>query len=291
MLPFSYPTSADEWQNIGLGLTVVAFIVAFALASGNALLNWKINKTKREESRKKDEKIALEFKAKEVLIANAEKGAEEARAEAAKANEGLIKSREEIARLTAETEQAKLERAEADRQIAVAKADASNATQRTAEISLKVEEEARKRAEAERALLELQQHLAQRAFTVEEENQLIEVLKQSPIKARIALVFAGGNSEARTFGAQIWRILRKTGWNTDTTPGDSATSWDGLILTVDNPSKPSASALLLVNEFARYGFVLLLAPKAGITIVDGRDDSIELFNLLVGETPKMKRNR
>ena len=69
MLPFSYPTSADEWQNIGLGLTVVAFIVAFALASGNALLNWKINKTKREESRKKDEKIALEFKAKEVLIA------------------------------------------------------------------------------------------------------------------------------------------------------------------------------------------------------------------------------
>jgi hypothetical protein len=106
MLPFAYPTSADEWQNIGLGLTVVAFTIAFALAAGSALLNWKINKTKREESRTKDEKIALEFKAKEVLIANADAraaGANEraaaANAEAGKANENAGKAHERAAKL------------------------------------------------------------------------------------------------------------------------------------------------------------------------------------------------
>src|SRR5262249_10306701 len=140
---------------------------------------------KRAESRQKDEKIALEFKAKDVEIANAKKGTEEARAEAAKANEGLAKSNEEIARLNAETEQA-------NKQIAVAKADAANAAQRTAEVSLKVEEEARKRVEAERALLLLQERIQPRRLTEEQSAELLSILKANP-KGHIAVTCMHGD--------------------------------------------------------------------------------------------------
>lgn len=193
MFPFSYPTSADELQNMGLGLTVVAFSIAFALAIGSAALNWKINKTKRAESRLKDEKVAREFQEKQVLIANAEKKAAEATAEAAKATEGLAKSNLEIARLNAETEQAKKEIAEASVKIAQAQAVAATANEK---------------AESERLIrIKLEESLA--SVFVKVTNEMTDELKLFE-GTKVIILWADGSQR---LAGQINFMVAMAGWN------------------------------------------------------------------------------
>ncbi|MEP7341150.1 MAG: hypothetical protein ABI977_25695 [Acidobacteriota bacterium] len=213
MLPFSYPTSADEWQNIGLGLTAVAFTVAFALAAGNTLLNWKINKTKRDESRKKDEKIALEFKAKDVLIANAHENIEKIKAEAAKAKQ---ESDEKIAELTTGAQRAGLKIAEAQATAATANEKAGELEKQNLELRSGVAGLEIEAADAKRKYLELEAKSKPRHLTTEQRDKFIAILKQVP---KMPVAMYCGDPEACAFARHIAAALRASGWD-DMQAGD-----------------------------------------------------------------------
>ena len=67
-------------------------------------------------------------------------------------------------------------------------------------------------------------------------------------------------------------------------------SWEGLILTVGDSENPPASALLLKKEFKKAGFDMALEPRTGLTVHSGTNSELDLFNLRVGENPKLRRS-
>src|SRR3989338_656218 len=69
--------------------------------------------------------------------------------------------------------------------------------------------------------------------------------------------------EPMVFGPQIVRILREAGWDTEPTPGVASPQWEGIILTVENPSQPPASATLLANQLTKYGFKVTVTHRQG----------------------------
>lgn len=169
-------------------------------------------------------------KFQDVLNATAQARIEEAKAEAAKANEGLSKANAEII----------------------------GAKKRTAEISLKVEEESKKRLEAERARLELQARVQPRYLTAKKESEFIAALRVSPVKGNVRLNCILGDTEGNAFAGQISDMLKKAGWHSAgvsqsvyTTPYPK-----GAFITISDPQNPPAHAEVLRNIFLLFGIEL-----------------------------------
>jgi len=160
----------------------------------------------------------------------ARRGAAEARAESDKANAGLAKSNEEIARLTAEAEKARAERAEADKQIAIAKADAARAKEgiataearsleATAEVSrlrVTVANAETARAKAEKDLLELRERIQPRHLTAAQRTRLVQLLR-SFSKGQLDIRCPVGNPEAHDFAVELVAVFTSSGWQASLT--------------------------------------------------------------------------
>lgn len=131
------------------------------------------------------------------VIQDANAKIELAKAEAAKANEGLAKSNEKIA--------------EANKEIEFAKTEAAKANEQTAKLEKQIIDAKRRQAEAERALLELQARLRFRSLTPEQRNKLSSELLSRP-SGRIVVHFLAGNSESEHFAIELAEILAQNHW-------------------------------------------------------------------------------
>lgn len=140
------------------------------------------------------------------------------------------------------------------------------------------------------------QHLIQRSLSEAQEQDLIQILRAIEVKARIPVI-CSETRETMVFGSQIMRILQEAGWDTNPSLGTASPAWEGLILTVENPSQPPVIATALVSELAKYGFSVTIANRAGAPKVINISASmntgavnakLDLLNFWIGEKPEIK---
>ena len=247
MIPFSYPTSAEQWQNVALGLTVIAFTLAFFIAATNAALTWKVNRVKKEESRRKDEQLARDLKAKDLQIASADKQAAQANAAAGSANEKAALANERAEKLESDNLQLR-------RDLEAATAESRTKQADLAKEQIKLAEEQRKTAEAQReaaiAQLALKKHLEEvaerqkpRRLTLEQRAKLHELLKGGA-KGTFELWYIAGDPESQNFADELIAVLKDAGWTLEKI--DSMLSADplsGHLIIVQNKQNPRAATL------------------------------------------------
>jgi hypothetical protein len=207
---------ASRANNAYIGFLALTLIATVLIVVFNNRLN-----------RAKDASYAREKQASDERIAAANAGAAEARLKAAEANEGLAKSAEKIAGLTAEAETAKKERAEADKQIAIAKADAARAREgianaeavsakagvEVARLRAVVANAERERAEAQKALIEIQARVNNRIITPDQEVKFLAYVSRFKQRGTIILTAPDGDPEAIAFANQLTSLLTKGGWD------------------------------------------------------------------------------
>jgi len=257
MFPFLFPTTAEGWQNVTLAFTVIALTIAFAIGATNIALSWKVNRLKKEESRKKDEQLASDLKDKDVLIAAADKRAAEANVEAARANESAanlnkraqtmehdnLVLRDDLNKATGEV--AKLQKAAADARAAQQKVETQLAKQQV------------RAASAERALLELQARIQPRRLIPEQSAALLELLKASP-KGAIDVTCMHGDAESCALAAQIVAVLREADWQIDSfdspiAMGVNPTPFEGVEVYAHNKNNLPAHANALFQSLNEIG--------------------------------------
>jgi hypothetical protein len=239
-------------------LLFAGYVVLLLLTAIATILLWASGNRVQDEIRKDaDARIATADSRGE----EAKRGAAEARAESDKANAGLVKSNEEIARLTAEAEKAKSERAEADKQIAIAKADAARAKEgianaeavsakagvEVARLRVVVANAETKRAEAEKDLLELREKITWRHLAPAQRATLVKALKASPNKGEIVLNCPFNNAEAFAFAEEFRGVFKEAEWPVvDNAVGlmQLPATATGIILTFGDESPDSAGQYL-----------------------------------------------
>lgn len=185
------------------------------------------------------------------------------------------------------------ELARKDAAIANEKATEAKTIQQRVEIELAQQRE--RAAKAESSLLRLHEQLTQRTFSDIDKKHLITILKNCVEKARIPVI-CDGSSETLTFARQIQDILKKAGWDTDESPSIATPSWEGIVLTVDDPVNPPISAKLLASELAKLGYNVTITARGRVgfkTLTGSKSLSISnqklvLLNLLVGEKSRIK---
>jgi cell division protein FtsB len=172
-------------------------------------------------------------KLQDAIKQDAEARIEEARTQAATANEAVAEANKEIARLNTETARANVQ---------------------TKEVSLKVEEESRRRLEAERALLELQALIEPRYLAAKQEAQLTDALRTSPVKGNVRVHTVLGDHEGNTFAAQIDNIVKKAGWPTSGIDQSIFKSPPpkGVLILVRDPKNPPKHAEILHRIFLSF---------------------------------------
>jgi hypothetical protein len=197
------PDSAEDWQTFALVVTVIFLILAFGFGLANAIIGWRVNLAKKEESRRKDDQLTLNLKAKDVLI-------EEARASASSADERAEKANERAQKIEGENLILRTDLNKATEEVAGLQKDAANAraAQQTVEIELSKQKE--RTAIAERLLLELQERVKPRHITPAQAQAMISALRNAP-KTKIS--FYSVDAESSALVRQLSSVLEQAGWN------------------------------------------------------------------------------
>lgn len=247
--------------NIGI---VFALALSFLFGGASIYLSRKLNKAKDLQS-------ANEKQASDLKI-------EEARANAATANEKTVKISQENIKLRTDLETATAQTRSRQSELAVEQ-------QKLAETQKQLAEAEQKRAEAqltlEKTLEEVRRRQKPRTLSAEQRSKLIEILKANQ-KGEVEITCVMGDGEGYAFATEIDGLLKTAGWTI---------TGGGVTQAVYNGGNPKGAGIIIHSQETAPPYAAILQQAfndVGYPIAGALDSSVPegKIKFIIGNKPQ-----